>query len=193
MAKKRQKLDFKKLVKLTGSYLCLHKFDRFWIWSTSNDRKWKVCESAELAWKNSWNHIMYFWADFSQNPFLPVTVLKKFEYEGQAITGHGNYVNLLKLDWKKSWNHIKQIYFWRILETFGANVQRNGWPRRQTSFTYCAGWSANDTHNRNSSRIFVNSNELYEGTHICKVSISLLLCYLTEDLKNRLLFRGRWQ
>ena len=67
---------------------------------------------------------------------------------------------------KKSWNHIKQTYIWRILDTFGANVQRNGWPRRQTSFTYCAGWSANDTHNRNSSRIFVNSNELYEGTYI---------------------------
>ena len=65
-----------------------------------------------------------------------------------------------------SWNHMKRTYFWRILETFSANVQRNGWPGRQTSFTYCAGWSANDTHNRNSSRIFVNSNELYEGTYM---------------------------
>ena len=67
---------------------------------------------------------------------------------------------------KKLWNHMKRTYFWRILETFSATVQRNGWPGRQTSFTYCAGWSANDTHNRNSSRIFVNSNELYEGTYV---------------------------
>jgi hypothetical protein len=44
--KTRQKLDFKKIVKLTDPALCLQQFDTFLVVSSCNDRKWKSSEYA---------------------------------------------------------------------------------------------------------------------------------------------------
>lgn len=38
-----------------------------------------------------------------------------FEFKLNAMTGNGNYVNLLQLVWKNSWIHLKWAYFWRVL------------------------------------------------------------------------------
>ena len=53
MTETRQKLDEKKFVKLARSYLCLQRFDKFWIWSACIDRKRKKYESAENCLKCS--------------------------------------------------------------------------------------------------------------------------------------------
>ena len=47
--KTRQKLDYtQKNREIDGSYLCLQKIDKFWMWSVGN-RKWKLCKFAETC------------------------------------------------------------------------------------------------------------------------------------------------
>ena len=51
-SKTRQKLDWK-IREIDGSYLCMQWFDKFWIWSARNDRKWKLFEDAETCMKKT--------------------------------------------------------------------------------------------------------------------------------------------
>ena len=50
-----------------GSFLCLQRFDKFWIWSGSNDRKRKLCDISgtckEKLVKSFWVNLIS--ADFS--------------------------------------------------------------------------------------------------------------------------------
>ena len=38
-----------KIREIQWSYLCLQRFDKFWIWSKYNLRKWKLCEFTETC------------------------------------------------------------------------------------------------------------------------------------------------
>ena len=62
-SKNLPKMRFKKFLKLTGFYLWLQQFDKYWIWRAYNDWKRKSSEFLKLAWKNLWNYIKwtYFW------------------------------------------------------------------------------------------------------------------------------------
>ena len=52
----RQKIRFK-IRKIDRSYLFLQRFDKFWISSTCNDRKGKLCEFVlKFGRKNLWKH-----------------------------------------------------------------------------------------------------------------------------------------
>ena len=54
--KPRQKIRFK-IRKIDRSYLFLRRFDKFWISSTCNDRKRKLCELfLKFGRKNLWKH-----------------------------------------------------------------------------------------------------------------------------------------
>ena len=46
--KKPPKTRFKKIREINESYLCLQRFDKFWMWSAGN-RKRKLCEFAETS------------------------------------------------------------------------------------------------------------------------------------------------
>ena len=50
-----------KIREIQWSYLCLQRFDKFWIWSKYNLRKWKLCEFTETCRekfvKSSWANL----------------------------------------------------------------------------------------------------------------------------------------
>ena len=66
LKKTRQTFDWK-IREIDGSYLSLQQFDKFWTWRKHNDRKWKLCESAESFFeklvKSLWVNL--FLASFS--------------------------------------------------------------------------------------------------------------------------------
>ena len=65
-SKTRQELDWK-IREIDGSYLYLQQFDKFWIWSAQNDRKWKLFEYTETCMKAFVKslHLNLFFAGFS--------------------------------------------------------------------------------------------------------------------------------
>ena len=65
-SKTRQKLDWK-IREIDGSYLCLQRFDKFWIWCARNDWKRKLFEYAETCMKKfvKSHQVRIFLAGFS--------------------------------------------------------------------------------------------------------------------------------
>ena len=106
MAKNPPNIRLKKNREIDRSYLSLQQFDKFWIWPTCNDRKRKLCESAE-TWMEKFVKLTGY--NYACNS------LTNFEYEAHPMTGNGSHVNPLKLARKNSWNHIKWTYFWQVL------------------------------------------------------------------------------
>ena len=56
MAKTHQKLDWK-IREIDGSYLCLQRFDKFWICSGRITGNGSHVIFQKLVWTNSWNHL----------------------------------------------------------------------------------------------------------------------------------------
>ena len=75
--------EIKKNREIYSLYLCMQQFYKFWISRPFNDRKHKLCESAETY---SEKLVKFTRCTYACNSFT------NFVYQDHAMTGNGNYV-----------------------------------------------------------------------------------------------------